>query len=1067
MNLNKIVAVIFTALPLLLTAQIKVEGTIQDTEGYILQGALITDKNNSNRTYADSVGYFSIMLDFAPTTLTISSMGYETLDVKITDKHKNPLSIILKAESQLLQEVEVSTGYQYIPRERIIGSFDFIDNNTLTEQVSTDLLSRLEAVANGLRMERRDAVSDLGIRIRGLSTMSTGPIRNPLIVVDNFPFEGDINNINPNDVENISILKDAAAASIWGARAGNGVIVITTKQGKMGQPMSINVDVNGTVERKPNLGYLPLMSGEEYIVVEEFLFANKHRFSDTASFAKPVFSPVYEILFKKERGEIDEQAANELLRKLSTQNLIQQYQNLMYTHAVNQQYSANIQGGGQNSSWYFSSGYDKNRDNLGARYNRLNLSFRNSYMPVDILRLEIGMNYTNSLSISGKSAYSPGSGLYPYLQIADTQGQALPVPRTFRQSLLDTIGRGNLLDWNYYPLQDDDFRQSVSKLNNIVINSSINFNPFEWLALNFRYQFQGEHVDGNTLYQEESYFTRNLINQFTQISPINDDVVYIIPRGDIKDISNTRLNVQNFRGQFNVDKSWHKQHIVGLAGLEFRDVRTVGNNSRVYGYNNDILTTGNVDYTRQYPHYITNSNFFIPQNQDFTGLANRFVSAFANLAYTFDKRYVATLSARRDASNIFGVNVNDRWNLLWSGGIGWNISNESFYNSRLLPELRVRVTHGYSGNTDLRRSAVTTFLYNSLQSPFTQSPMAIISQHANPELRWERVRMTNAGLYFNSKNSRLYGNIDFYWKKGKDLFGPDPMDITTGVSGTLIRNVAVLKGHGLDIDLNSQTFRNTSFTWESSFNMSYYNDEVVDYYLASAQGSVLVSGADVTMIRVEGKPMYALFSYKWAGLDAETGDPVGFVDGEASKDYRAITGVGTSMDDFVYHGSAIPTFYGSLGNRLTYKSLSLSFRLLFKGGYYFKNEGINYTRMYSVISNGFHQEFNDRWQSSGDELNTNVPSLVYPHNSFRDDFYRNSEVKVERGDHVRLQYINLGYNFTVKANRTTSLKHGTLYMNMSNIGLLWKANNVGVDPDYGAYSVPPAMTFSLGCRIGF
>lgn len=1056
-------------LPVFTVAQTAIKGIVQNENGEGMPDVMIIEKNRRNVVYTDTLGNFSMTVADRDAALVVSLMGYHTEEIDIGKQPSGFLNIVLKTSMYLLDEVQVSTGYQSLPKERITGSFNIIDNKTFNEQISTDVLSRLEAVANGLDVSRTTTLggSDMGIRIRGLSTLSTGGLRDPLIIVDNFPYEGDIGNINPNDVENITVLKDAAASSIWGARAGNGVIVITTKNGRLGEPLAISFNTNTTVNSIPDLGYYPLMDSRSYIEAERFLFSNRYRFADTAALSRPAFSPAYEVMFRRLNGQLDEWQADLLLEDLAQGNIRDEYRKYMYQTGINQQYALSVTGGTERWSHYLSAGYDRNRDNLDGRYQRLNFNFRNSYSPVDKLRLDADIHYTQSRTVSGNRPYAP-TGQLPYTMLADEAGNALPAMKDFRQPLLDTIGGGKLLDWNYYPLLEDSYSRSTAKVSSAVISAGANYAPAEWINVDLKYQYQAQDTDGETLYDEQSYVARDLVNRFSQISAVTGEVAYHIPKGAIMDLTRTRLTVHNIRGQINVDKNWRRHNITSLVGTELRSSATVGNRGRTYGYDVETLNFGNVDYVNRFPHFITGSNSFIPNNELHTGLMNRFVSVFANAVYAYDRRYLLTLSGRRDASNLFGVGTNDKWNVLWSVGAGWNISNEPFYRSGILPGLKLRMTHGLSGNVDMSRSAVTTFNYLSQQSPYIQRAIASISQHANPALRWEQVRMTNMGVDFNSRGNRLTGSIEVYLKKGIDLFGPAPMDVTTGTASTITKNVASLKGKGMDVDLNSANIAAEHFSWRSNLSLSYYNDEVLSYYRASApQGSVFVGGSTPSMIRIEGYPIFAMFSYKWGGLDPETGDPVGFVGGNPSKEYNLITGAGTQLSDIVYHGSSVPTVFGSLGNSFSWKNLSLSVRLIYKMGYYFKNEGISYSGLFNMSPYGYHEEFVDRWQKPGDEQVTDVPSMVYPNNGYRTTFYLNSEIKVARGDHIRLQYINIAYDFMKSSHRWLPVKQAKAYLNMNNLGIIWAANDDGVDPAYGPYGLPPSFNCALGVQISF
>src|SRR5690606_6426387 len=212
------------------------------------------------------------------------------------------LALYLSPSEQLLEEVIVSTGYQTLPKERATGAFTVVDQSTFNEFQGTDIMERLPLIANSVTQLPERAYSAEPITIRGLSTIQ-GP-RSPLVIVDDFPYEGDLSSINPNDVQNITILKDAAAASIWGARAGNGVIVITTKKGRFDQRTAVSFSSHIKAQGKPDMFYYDALSSKDFIEMERFLFDQEYRFSDRTNRNRPAFSPVYELLFSEMEGEI-------------------------------------------------------------------------------------------------------------------------------------------------------------------------------------------------------------------------------------------------------------------------------------------------------------------------------------------------------------------------------------------------------------------------------------------------------------------------------------------------------------------------------------------------------------------------------------------------------------------------------------------------------------------------------------------------------------------------------------------------------------------------------------------
>lgn len=1043
----------------LLRAQHLVQGKITNTDRLPLPNATIktTDGNLSVKT--DTGGHFSFRTAQANLSLEVSFTGYKSRQVEVDLPLNAPLGIILEVNTAELEEIRVlaNTGYQSLPKERSTGAFTVIDQQTFNQQVGTNVLGRLEAVASSVAADRITANAGGKISVRGLSTIS-GP-KDVLIVVDNFPYEGDLYNLNPNDVESITILKDAAAASIWGARAGNGVIVITTKRGKINQSLKINANINHTLDTRPDLFYQPRLSATDYIGFEQYKFAQKYKLSDTASKNKPSFSPAYEIMLLQLAGKISGQQADGLLGELGKHDIRQQYQEYLYQQAHNQQYALNLSGGSNTTSWYFSGGYDNNRSALGAGYSRLNLNFQNTYRPFKGLSLNTGIAYTNSRSEEGSDELD--NDLPLYTRIADDQGNALAVTRQYRQPYLDTLGSGRLLDWNYYPLTDASYREAQLSTASTVLNAGMDYLPIRWLSMGLKYQFEKQQASGSTIYQQESFFARNLVNQYSQFVTGTLQPKYIVPLGGIIDEDQNSLNVHNLRAQMGAKPQWGRHELSLLAGAEMRQRSSEGYAFRRYGYDAELNLFSKYDNLTTYPNFITGTKSLIPSGDSFSDGENRFLSAFSNMGYSFDQRYTLNLSARKDASNLFGLNTNDKWNLLWSAGAAWEISNETFYKSELLPYLRLRTTYGFSGNVDPSKSAVTTMTY-AAQTVYTLARQAAVSQFGNPDLRWEKVRMANLAVDFRTKAARIYGSVDVFFKHSTDLYGPAQMDYTSGTGPSVTKNVAALKGWGMDIEISSVNI-DRAVRWTSQLNHSLYRDQVEEYYLASSYtaGEIVTSTVPNTRY-LTGKPLYAMYSFRSAGLDPATGDPMGYLNGSQSKDWKAIVG-SKNYDELVYSGSSIPTSFGSLGNTISYKNISLTARLLYKFGFYFRRRTIAYESMLTN-ARAAHPDYMQRWQKPGDEQWTDIPSFTYPVVSGRESVYTLSDQTLEKGGNIRLQYINLNYRFQSKTKKLP-FQQMDLYLNLSNLGILWRANDRGIDPNYSQDAIPAPLSLAFGFRV--
>ncbi|WP_374949832.1 SusC/RagA family TonB-linked outer membrane protein [Mucilaginibacter sp.] len=899
------------------------------------------------------------------------------------------------------------------------------------------------------------------ILIRGLSTIN-GPSQ-PLIVLDNFPYEGDPNNINPNDVESITVLKDAAAASIWGSRAGNGVIVITTKKGRFNQPLSIELNSNVTIGEKPDLYYIKQMSSSDFIDVERSLFANGF-YDDYLNYSPYVAqTPVVELLNAARNGRITQADADSRINSFRALDVRNDFDKYLYRPSVNQQYALNIRGGSASNAWSLSGGFDKDISNLAAGYNRLNLRYQNSVRINDRINLSGGLYYTQSKTATGRPGYGSivqySGGLYPYAQFADRQGNALPIAKDYSTSWAASPANSKILDPLYYPLQDYRHIHNSLGTQNLIANAGLNVRLIKGLTADLKYQYERQQSNGRNLMDIGSYSTRELINIFTQVDPAAGALSYAIPKGDILDFSDQLLQSHNARGQLNYANSWGKSELNIIAGAEVRNIRNEGHSNRFFGYNPDNLTFGSVDYLTTYTLYTSGYPFNIQNQQDISSTDNRYESVYANAAYTYDGKYTVSASGRRDASNLFGVRTNDRWTPLWSAGLSWNILKETFIKADWLSALKLRATYGFSGNVDQGRTAVTTILYQE-NSPYTQSPYANFANYANPDLKWETAGITNIGLDFALNNNRISGSIEYFRKNGRDLYGRTQIDYTSGVGATIVKNEASMTGNGMDIALHSVNTTG-AVKWTTDLNYSYYKDKVTKYYLPSPQSVSLVGGGISSVV---GKPVYSLFGFRSAGLDPENGDPRGYLNGVPSKDYSAI--LVSDYTSLIFEGSALPTSYGSLGNTVSWKQWSLSARIAYKFGYYFRRPSISYRSLYEAGSG--HSDYALRWQKPGDESTTIVPSAVYPLDSNRDVFYNSSADLIDKADHIRLQYVTATWTLFRENWHAMPFKSMQVYLNANNLGILWRANKHGIDPEYASVNaIPQPKTYALGLRINF
>ncbi|CAM4208299.1 TonB-linked outer membrane protein, SusC/RagA family [Pedobacter westerhofensis] len=1045
---------------ILSVAQQEFNGTVVSSSGHApLPGANVQVKGSNIHFITDSAGHFHSKLQGNPLTIQISYIGFRSLEI-IVNLPTTSLIIALEPNSNVLNEVTVSTGYQDLPSERATGSFTKVDNPLINRSVSTDIVSRLQDVTSGLIFNRGKGAVKNDISIRGLSTIFGNA--QPLVVVDNFPYNGDLTNINPNDVESITILKDAAAASIWGSRAGNGVIVITTKKGKNNQPLRISFNANINIVDKPNLLYKKMMSSADYITTEERLYSEGYYQNTISAYNAAVITPVLELLNAESNGTINAAQAKSQISGLKNQDIRNDLAKYFFQKSINQQYSINFSGGSENQQYYVSGGYDKNLDNLvGNGYDRLTLNANNTYNLFNKkLEVRTGIYITQSKTTTDNPGIEQitynGSSLYPYARLADSQGNPLAINKDYRDGFIQSAQNSGFLDWTYKPLDEIQNANNTSSITDYKLNAGLKYRYNADLNAQILYQYQRSGNEARNLQSQNTYYTRNLINQYTQVNP-DGSLTLPMPLGGIYDFQNSTGIGQDLRAQLNYHKSWNnKNELAAIGGYEMRALHTTGSSYRLYGYDPVHETSQAVNFLDYYTLY--NDPYIastISYSNGQTNLHDNYRSYYFNGSYTFDKRYTLSGSIRQDASNLFGVKTNQKAVPLFSTGLSWNITNESFYKWELIPVLKLRATYGYNGNVNKTVTAYTTAYYYDASQSGIHQPYATIINPPNPELRWERVQVTNLGVDFSSKNNIITGSIEYYRKDGKDLIGTVPYAPSTGIL-TFSGNTANTNGRGFDLILNTKNI-DRELKWNTNFLLSKVSDKIIKYLYASPVSSLLQYGDGLSQAPLVGKPLYALYSYKWNGLDPATGDPQGYLNGQASKDYSAIISSATP-DNIVYSGSARPTVFGSFRNTFQYKGFSISANITYRLGYYFRKSSIGYGSDYGLGGDG---DYNLRWQKLGDEQYTYVPSIPNVPNNNRDMFYSFSSVLVQKADNIRLQDVNFSYDLYRQGIKQLPFRHIQFYVYANNLGLLWKTNKAGIDPDYQTGPPPKAMAFGI------
>jgi TonB-dependent SusC/RagA subfamily outer membrane receptor len=559
-----------------------ITGIVRDTRDKSpVAGATVVLANTNYGSLTGADGRFMIKAPAGSYLLGVSFVGMQPVQRTVKLPFADTLFIELGPAGNQLAEVTVSTGYQTIPKERATGSFVQVDRKLLERSVSTDIIDRLRDVVPGLAF---NTVGPSRLSVRGQSTLFSNA--DPLIVVDNFPYNQPIENLNPNDVESITVLKDAAAASIWGSRAGNGVIVITTKRGRNNTAPQIAFSSNVTVGERPDLLSVPHMSSADYIGLEKQLFAEDYFTGTEQSESHQPLSPVVELLIAGRDGTLSAAEVNKQIATLSGQDVQRDISRYLYRPSVKQQYALSLSGGTDLQRYFVSAGADRNTaTNVGDGYERLTLNASNTWsLAAKKLEVSLGMNYTRSNTVGnrlGSLSWGGGASLYPYARLADERGNPLAITRDYRQDFVASAPGLGLLDWSYSPLLDRTATDNRTRVSDIRLNTGLRYKLPLGFSAQVLYQYDRAQTNERVLNGADAYYSRNLVNRYTQDDG-SGTLSRPVPLGGILDLSSGTSVNHDVRGQLNYDRIFGKHAITAIAGYEVQTLNVLGDSYRLY-----------------------------------------------------------------------------------------------------------------------------------------------------------------------------------------------------------------------------------------------------------------------------------------------------------------------------------------------------------------------------------------------------------------------------------------------------------------------------------------------------
>ena len=1056
----------------------KITGIVTDEAGEPLIGAAVYLENGNRATgvITDYNGRYEVKAAMDD----ILVFSYVGMAKQILAVSGNVMNVTLKEESKMLGDVVV-TGYQTISKERATGAFDIIKEKAL-EKPSVTIADRLVGRVAGVQA-KTTADGNITFTIRGNGTLQSD--KEPLIVVDGFPITTGFSSINPNDVANISILKDAAAASIWGARASNGVIVVTTKKGSKQKGLSVEVNAQLRIGSKTDIDYLRnMLSSEETIEYQRNTFGTYRTTaalpSSTPS-GKKAFSTAYQarlnqagVLYNKYLlEEISENEYNSGLSALAGQSNRQQIADELLKRPIYQQYNITLSGATNRMTNYISLlyGYDTSRYQ-GSNSQNFQFDYRGSVKLLKWLDM-----YVSAMALYKKSntaGVSAGDVAYmaPYDMILNPNGSYTDMShiKQYTDGMNYVLGQFDFpySDWSYNILREVNGRKFSGKTMNNRFQVGLKATILEGLTFDTKFQLEHVQVDSRKLYSEDTYFVRDNVNSYTTLNWDDHTAKGNVGKGGILNEGKYVTDAYNWRNQLSFNRTFAEQHAINfIAGIEVSQNKVNNRTSApIYGYNDNYLTSYPIQNVVVENCFGETSKSGIPTKPMFTYDMQRYFSAFANLAYTFDDRYSLSGSFRTDASNFITDDPKYRYSPFWSVGFSWNVMHEKFMKSvRWIDYLTPRVTYGCNGNANTTTSLIPLISMMGIGN-ITGEEYASFASFGNPQMTWERTNVINIGLDWSMFNGKFYGKIDFYNKKGKDIMADVSVPIASGqlkpgfgiTDAKITANEAEVTNRGIEVELGTeQVFGRVR--WNGNVTLAYNKNKVDKFYVNYINHEAMRVDTPV-----EGYSIYGLWAYGYAGL-AEQQDkngaynaPLIYIDEKGTT--ARIDNIPTDMDGrkaMKYMGTTVAPWTVGMSHSFEYKNWEMSFTMIGKFGHKFRQTGFNYANPLLEIPNRQYSQLE----------NGNV--IPMPDHKMIDLFYYSNiapymDYNVKSANHVRMQELTLSYSLPASLLRKWGIGRLTCYLQGNNLFTI-KATDEDPEYAYGSYRLQP--TYTVGIKFAY
>ncbi len=1054
-------------------------GKVVDRNGEPLPGVTVRCDDKAVGGVTDADGNYSIEMPATTRHLVFAYVGMKDATVLVRGTKSQIMldPVVMYDDGHQLNEVVV-TGYQSLSRERATGAFDKVGSEVLSSRPTSDLSSALQGLVAGMQgTENEDGTVDF--KIRGTSSFFANT--SPLVVVDGFPIEGNFSSINPNDVESVTVLKDAAAASIWGARSANGVIVVTTKHAKQGSKLSVEGKSFWRLGTRPDLDYILAQADSRTAVDYELKsLQNGWNFGNyVPGGVDGLMSPlneVHEAYYNNMYNGLSEEEMNaqlDILRNRSNRSQLKKY--LMQQQLL-QQYDVSVSGGTDKFNNYASLMYEKNDEATIKRgYERFMANYNGIY--------HINRHVTATLNATWQKRNIETSGvrvsefatLQPYEMLLNDDGSyAYNTSAYWNRQEAASINASSFptSDFSYNMLREVRNRSYRTNSDNWRIQLGLDFNIIKGLTYNIKYQYEYNKQDNRYVDSPESSETAYYENFFVNFDPTtNSATESYLPVGSMVRSGNSKVKNYVFRNQVNYKNIFGKHDVSALAGIEMSQYDTSSTtNPTLFGYNENTNTAPapyygtKSDIKNLYGYSFYNTYYLFNQLQTrFSNRTDRYLSYYINAAYMFDDRYGVSFSSRWDGSNFVTDDASLRWSPMWSVGAKWNMKNEKWLKPvKNIDYLTLRYTYGLNGNAETSTSTRT--LITMSQSSVTNTTVARIASYGNPELSWEVTHSHNFGVDFGFFHNVLSGKIDIYNRRSKDVIGTVNVPAVYGTTTQTFNN-AEISNKGIEVELTGR-FSFNEFHINSTVTYAYNKNKVEKLYHPNEYCYGYMYASDPSNgYFIEGRPIGAVYAYKFAGT--EDGTPYVWGPNGTKCSFSDLTLPNNTYgsEEFLeYKGSTISPYTFGWANEFSWQGLSLYVYFTGKFGGVYRTPTAD-TPLHVSTGRCFVSKYVTRFYESDGTSSPTFPNAG-DYMCYRWDRYiPYLSCYVEDASFIRLKELTLAYQLPARWMARLKIQSMKVYCQARDLGMIWTANKYGDDPEWLPGTNKPAASFTLGLDI--